>query len=101
VRNRFLTIQSAVITQNMILQYAKDAAPHRAFKTVHIDTAKAAEAAWAKYDAGDTSADATRPLLFRTSFGLGLGFAEKTDNEVLGLVEMSDKEVKELVAKYV
>ena len=100
VKNKVLYVHSTVFTQNQILEYARAAAPERNINTIHVDTEKLANAAWEKYDAGERDMDALRPLMLRTSFGLGLGEFRKVDNDVLGVKTLSDHEVKSLVAKY-
>ena len=100
LRNRFLFIHSAVITQNTLLEFAREIAPDREFKIIAVDTQKAAAEAWKKIEAGVTGREVTIPLLMRVSFGLELGLFEATDNALLGLPMMGDEEVKALVARY-
>ena len=99
VRNQVLYIHSTVFTQKQLLGYARAAAPERTIKTITVDTEKVAEAAWEKYDAGERDMDALRPLMLRTSFGLGLGVFKQVNNDVLGLSMLTDSEVEALVAK--
>jgi hypothetical protein len=100
VKNRDVHIHTAVITQNQILGYAKQAAPQREFKVINLDSAELEKQAWEKYDSGDTSPLSMRPFIIRIVFGKKLGLFQTTDNELLGIEQWSDDRVKEFIAGY-
>ncbi|KAK0259133.1 hypothetical protein LTS09_005957 [Friedmanniomyces endolithicus] len=100
-RNRFLYVHSAAVTQNQLLQYAREIAPEREFPVEEVDTEKAVADAEEKMRQGATGPRVAAPAMMRVSFGLGLGLFKKVDNAFLGLEVMTEEEVKATVAKYV
>lgn len=100
LKNRDVHVHTAVVTQNQLLRYAREAAPEREFKVVHLDSEDLERQAWGKYHAGDTSNEAMRGFLIRIAFGQGLGLFEKTDNELLRVKQWDDDEVRDFVAGY-
>ena len=100
VRNKDLRVHTAVITQNQLLAYAKEAAPDREFKVVRLNSEELAKAAMERYNNGDTSRENMRSFIVRIVFGNGLGLFTKTDNDLLGIRQWNDDEVKEFVGQY-
>ncbi|KAK5122244.1 hypothetical protein LTR85_004154 [Meristemomyces frigidus] len=98
--NRFLYVQSAVVSQAQLLAYARQLAPEREFKTVGVDTASIEGPALEKLERGETGPEVQRALMARFSFGLGLGLFERSDNEILGLKDMTEEEIKGLLGGY-
>lgn len=100
-RNKFVNIQSAVITQNQLARYAKELAPDREFKSIPLDTAVLEKAAFERYNAGDTGPDVMYMFMPRVTFGNKLGLFDHVDNEELEVEQMSEEQVKELVGRYI
>ena len=101
VVNRVLYVHTAAITQQQILGYAKELAPDMEIQTVPVDTAELEKRTLEEIRGGASGPEAARPLMVRTTFGLGLGLFEKTDNALLGLREWTEDDLKALIAKYI
>ena len=99
-RNQWLHTHTAVVTQNKLLSYAKEAAPERDFKVIDIDTAEMEKQGWEKYNNGERSREAMRLFMPRATFGKGLGLFHKTDNERLGIQQWSEEKLKDFIASY-
>ncbi|KAI9709291.1 MAG: hypothetical protein M1820_003411 [Bogoriella megaspora] len=99
--NRVLFVQSAAVNQNQLFRYAKELAPHKEFKTIPVDTAALEKQSWERWNSGDRSLETMRGFLPRISLGLGLGLFKNPDNELLGLKQMREDEIKALIAQYV
>lgn len=100
VKNRDVNVHTAVVTQNQLLACAREAAPNREFKVIDVDTAEAAKEAMEKYKNGDTSKENMRAFLARTMFGNDIGVHKETDNELLGIPQWNDDQVKSFIAGY-
>lgn len=100
VKNRDVHVHTAVVTQNQLLAYAKEAAPDREFKVVNLDTAELEKKAWENYNKGDMSLENMRLFLVRALFSNRVSLFKETDNDLLGLANWSNQQVKELVASY-
>ena len=100
LRNKFAFVHSAVVTQNQLLAYAKEAAPDRNFRVLHLDTADMEKQAWEKYNAGDRSPEAMRGFMPRATFGKRMGEFRKTDNALFGIEQWSDEKLKQFVTSY-
>ena len=103
--NRAIYIHDVVITQNELLEMAREATAGDGGKDwviSHVDTAKAEAEA---YSALKRSANDTKifyGFAIRGAFGEGYGgHFLNTDNELLGIKEMDIAQVKELVRKAV
>ena len=101
LRNRSVFVHSAVVTQNQLLTYAREAAPNIEFKVIPMDTAEMEKQAREKYDRGDRSIETMRGFMPRATFGKGMGLFKETDNQMLGIDQWTDQEVKQLVARYI
>ena len=53
-----------------------------------------------RYEKGERSADAMRGYLVRGTFGLGLGAFDTVSNDILGVKEIEENGVKEILKKY-
>lgn len=99
--NKIYYIHTVVMTQNQVLGYAREAAPDAEFVVEHVDTAVLVEAAWKRYHEGKRDRVSLRDFVIRASYGLGNGFFPKTDNELLGIRQWSDEELKEEIFRRV
>jgi hypothetical protein len=92
--NKIYYIHTVAMTQNQVLGYAREAAPDAEFVVEHVDTAVLVEVAWKRYHEGKRDRISLRDFVIRASYGLGNGFFPKTDNELLGIRQWSDEELK-------
>ncbi|KAF4961798.1 hypothetical protein FSARC_10094 [Fusarium sarcochroum] len=99
--NKLYYIHTAVMTQNQILGYAREAAPDAEFVVEHIDTEVLVESAWKRYHAGITDRVSLRDFVMRASYGMGNGYFPKVDNEFLGIKQWTDEEIKEEIFRRV
>ncbi|KAM0550678.1 hypothetical protein ACHAPJ_008742 [Fusarium lateritium] len=99
--NKLYYIHTAVMTQNQVLGYAREAAPDAEFVVEHIDTEVLVEAAWKRYHAGITDRVSLRDFVVRASYGMGNGFFPTVDNEFLGIKQWTDEEIKEEIFRRV
>jgi hypothetical protein len=95
--NKFAYIHSAVVTQNQLLGYARELSPDRNFKVIPVDTAEVEKQAWERWNAGDHSPEVQRMFMPRVTFGLAKGLFEQTDNAELGIEQLTDEQIKQLV----
>ncbi|KAF4487804.1 hypothetical protein FAGAP_11340 [Fusarium agapanthi] len=84
-----------------VLGYAREAAPEAEFAVEQVDTKVLVEAAWKRYNEGIRDRVSVRDFVIRASYGMGNGFFPKTDNELLGIRQWSDEELKEGIFKRV
>ncbi|KAF2102782.1 NAD(P)-binding protein [Rhizodiscina lignyota] len=101
VRNRVLFMQSTVITQNQIVQYAREANPSKTWEVSSMDTEELVRNSWEAYNKGDRSPQVMRGFIAGGTYGKGLALFKHLDNDVLGIKEMSEQQVKDMVAKVV
>lgn len=101
VRNRFLFVHSAVVTQNQLLGYLKELKPDGQFATVQLKTEELEERALRAIEEGTATLRDIHGLMARVSFGLGHGRFGHVDNELLGIPEHSEEQVKQTVARFV
>ncbi|KAF4334512.1 hypothetical protein FBEOM_11645 [Fusarium beomiforme] len=99
--NKLYYIHTVVMTQNQVLEYAREAAPDAEFAVEQVDTKVLVEAAWKRYNAGIRDRISVRDFAIRASYGMGNGFFPKTDNEFLGIRQWSDEELKEEIFRRV
>lgn len=98
--NRPVFVHEAVVTQNQLVNIAKDADPSKKWEIQNVDTEKLE---METYEALAGPAEKRNPhlyynFLFRAIFGEGYGGElTEVDNELLGVTMMSDGEVKKLV----
>jgi hypothetical protein len=89
VRNRVLPIQSAVITQNQIFGYVRDANQAKSWDIVNLNTEDISRRSWEAFNKDDRSLETTRGFIVAGSFVAGLGLFDHVDNAVLGIQRMS------------
>jgi uncharacterized protein YbjT (DUF2867 family) len=99
--NKVYYIHTVVMTQNQVLNYAREAAPEADFLVEQVDTAVLVEAAWKRWHDGIRDRVSTRDFVIRASYGLGNGFFQETDNTFLGIRQWSDDELKEEIMRRV
>jgi hypothetical protein len=90
-----------VITQNQILEYARDANPAKSWDVVNLNTEDVSRRSWESFNKGDRSPETMRGFIIAGSFGAGLGLLDHVDNAVLGIQELSEQGLRDIVAKYV
>ncbi|KAF2194393.1 oxidoreductase CipA-like protein [Zopfia rhizophila CBS 207.26] len=101
--NRILYIHSALVTQNRLIQYAKDR-DGKEWNTIGKDTEKVRQeslAELAKGPQGDIEA-AMLGLCICASWDIDYGcdFSSHLDNELLGVKELSEAELRALVESF-
>ena len=98
--NRSVKTQSAALTQNQILAIANNVTG-RKYETRPVNTEESESQAYEALQKGDMSKMVN--FLFSAVWREGYGgkFDEaKLDNKLLGIEELTDKQVEELIAKY-
>jgi uncharacterized protein YbjT (DUF2867 family) len=101
VRNRTLYIHSAVVTQNQLIGYAKEANPEKTWEILDLSTEEILRRSWENYNDGDRTIETMRGFIIAGSFGTGLGLFGHVDDDMLGIQELSQEKLKELVAQFV
>lgn len=102
-KNRAVYIQDAAVSQNKLLAMAQKLTPGKTWETTHVDLAEMKANADANIAKGIFDMPTMYSYIFLSIFGgdeYGPHWA-KNDNELLGIKEMSDEEVFEIVKKYV
>ncbi|CEF76463.1 hypothetical protein FGSG_08190 [Fusarium graminearum PH-1] len=99
--NKVYYIHTVVMTQNQVLDYAREAAPEKEFVVEQVDTAVLVETAWKRWEQGIRDRISTRDFVIRASYGLGNGFFHKTDNAFLGIRQWDDDELKKEIFRRV
>ncbi|CAK4034910.1 NAD(P)-binding [Lecanosticta acicola] len=101
-KDRAVYVQSASVTQNELLEIAKKVKPGYQPETNHVDVKQLEEGAYEKLRKGEDVGTAYFHFIvasvFRPEFGSD--WSAKNDNELLGIKELSQKELEEVVAKY-
>lgn len=105
--NRFVFVRNAVITQNQLLKIAEKISEgtDKKWPTKNVDVAGLEKSAYEELGKEKPNFGAAMRNFIKVSiWGKGTGgFPEgvKLDNELLGIEEFGDKEIEELVGKYV
>ncbi|KAH8817249.1 hypothetical protein F5884DRAFT_819023 [Xylogone sp. PMI_703] len=96
--NRAVYIQDAVVTQNQLIQYAREKDGMQ-WKITHKSTEKMYAESLAELTKGNTSWQVMQPFVFSAVFGEGYdgAFSGKLDNALLGIKGLKDDEVRALV----
>ncbi|PON26680.1 hypothetical protein TGAM01_v204690 [Trichoderma gamsii] len=96
--NRPVYIQDAVVTQNMLISYAKNIDGVE-WEITHESTEAMFMKSSAKVAKGITDWSVMQPFVFSSVFGDGYGqdFSDHLDNKLLGLNGLTDTEVRALV----
>ncbi|KAL7272794.1 hypothetical protein RUND412_004381 [Rhizina undulata] len=95
-RNRLVYVHSAVVTQNQLLAIYEKQTGEK-WTVVNVDTVELERQAYEKI--GNKDFSGFMDLIHRALFGEGHGgdFRGKVDNELLGIKELSEVEVEEIV----
>lgn len=99
-KNRILRTSEVILTQNQLLQIAKQLQPDVAWETSSIQTSVLLKQGLAAIEAGDYSMPTVLKLVAGTALaGDVYGAAyDETDNQLLGVREMTADELRTLVA---
>jgi hypothetical protein len=102
-KNRVVYVHSALVTQNQLIQYAKDK-DGKEWDTMVEETETVTNESYAELEKGEQG-DVERALLgfcivAMFDEGYGCGFSGKLDNEVVGVKGLSDCEVRKVVESY-
>ena len=101
-KNRTVYIQSAAVSQNRLIEFAKKKNPSASFDIEPVDTAELEQRS---YEAlREEGADVTQAMygfiavsIFREGYG---GLFRQNDNELLGITGLSDSEIEAVIAPY-
>ncbi|KAL6887567.1 hypothetical protein HDV57DRAFT_508313 [Trichoderma longibrachiatum] len=96
--NRPVYIHDAVVTQNQLIQFAKEK-DGREWKITHKSTEEMRLSSLEQVARGNTDWSVLQPLVFSSFLGEGYGidFSDHLDNELLGIKGLAEAEVRELV----
>ncbi|KAH8598419.1 putative oxidoreductase CipA-like protein [Bisporella sp. PMI_857] len=100
-KNRAIYIQDAVVTQNKLLAIARKYSPETVWEPVYVDLAEMKAESYAKFERGTYDMSTLYSFLFVAIFQEGYGGRlERTDNDLLGINEMTEKDIEEVVKAY-
>ncbi|KEF61793.1 uncharacterized protein A1O9_03363 [Exophiala aquamarina CBS 119918] len=99
-KNKMLFTNTFAGTQNDFIACAKELEPGKPWPMIKVDTAAAKRKSEEALERGDTSPEAMRGFIVRSSFGDGLGLFSNVDNELLGVKERDTAYLKELLAEF-
>ncbi|ETN42788.1 uncharacterized protein HMPREF1541_01946 [Cyphellophora europaea CBS 101466] len=94
--NKYFFIQSASITQNKLLHIFKEVRPDLELKRTEVDTKALYDKSMEAYKQGARSPDALRGMLVHASSGPGMGQFKNTDNAAVGIVELTEEQLREV-----
>ncbi|KAH0489343.1 hypothetical protein TgHK011_009776 [Trichoderma gracile] len=96
--NRPVYIHDAVVTQNQLIQYAKEK-DRREWEITHMSTEEMRFAALDQVAKGNTDWVVLQAFVFSSFLGEGYGidFSDHLDNELLGVKGLTEGEVRKLV----
>ncbi|KAJ9614763.1 hypothetical protein H2204_014461 [Knufia peltigerae] len=99
--NRPVYIQDAIVTQNEMIQYAKDK-DGKEWDLVHKSTDDMYDAAMKELAKGNTDFATMMGFIFSAGFGEGYGldFSDHLDNELLGIEGLNKDGVRAVVERY-
>jgi len=98
-KNRALRVKSADVTQNAIIEAAKKIQPGGEWQVEHFSTDEVLKDSYERLGKGDLGSETWIGFLIKSLYGEGYGgYAEKSDNELLGLHTFSQKEIEETIA---
>lgn len=101
-KNRAVRFQSAAISQNKLLELAKEIAPQHNWQPEVVKVDDLTRVADERLAKGLLDAETFVPYLFRAINDARYGSKFETlDNELLGLKQLTDAEIKEILKKYV
>jgi hypothetical protein len=97
-KNRTVYVQDIATTQNKLIAYAKEFTPGETWDLQQINSVEAEKKANAALAAGDYSMNTFAGLIKRGIWGEGHGgHFDKLDNELLGIKQLTDDELKQVV----
>lgn len=102
-KNREVYVQSVQTTQNELIELAKKVKPGWSTTIQQASTAEGEKQAYEALERGEDVAKVRPQFMMRALFGppeYGSRFSN-TDNDLLGIMELSPEELQELVANYV
>ena len=100
--NRFLQIHNVLVSQNRMLDLARELRPQRKWEVEHKNTTDLERASWDAFHAGDRSPMAEMGFFVSASFGDDTsGHFKTVDNSLLGVNMFSDDELKGFLARYI
>ncbi|KAL3424127.1 oxidoreductase [Phlyctema vagabunda] len=101
-KNKEIRVHEAHISLEQLLAVAKELTPGEEWKVETTNTADLEKKAYEDLQSGNIHDGVWYSFLFRAIFGEGYGGGfEKTDNALYGVKELSDADLKAVVAKYV
>lgn len=100
-KNRVVRISQVILTQNQVLGLAQKLRPEDRWETTKVAASRLVEEGLAGLKAGDFSYQVIVKIILGTAFaGEVYGSAyEETDNELLGIQELTEEDLAELVAE--
>jgi hypothetical protein len=102
-RNRPVYVQDTAITLKKLYEMGKGATPGEVWTEEVVDTDKLVTEAWEvlKFDKDPSQTDYVMKFIAAAIWGDGYGaHFDKTDNELLGIKELTDDEVQAIVNRY-
>ncbi|KAM3083830.1 hypothetical protein ACMFMG_002060 [Clarireedia jacksonii] len=99
-KNRAVYIQDLTTSQNRLLALAKEIAPEKSFEPVPVSTDDIYKSSNEKLSKGEVTMEVMVGYIFVSIFGEGYGGKmEKTDNELLGLGQKTEEDLKAILRK--
>lgn len=99
--NKYCFIHSIATNQLQMLRLLQELKPDEKVETVDIDTMSLLKEAEENVRKGDLSPFAMRGFLLHVGFGQEGNYFKETDNEILGIQEWSEQQLKDLIAKHI
>ncbi|KAI9736307.1 MAG: hypothetical protein M1834_001193 [Cirrosporium novae-zelandiae] len=100
--NRAVYVNDIATSQNKLLEISKKLTPGKAWQVTQADTAKLTAESDAALAKGDINDGVFYNYIRRAIWGAGHGgHFQKLDNKLLGIPEMTEKEVEDLIASII
>lgn len=98
-KNKILYASEVIVTQNQVLAIAKTLKPDIKWEISKVSTSAMLKESLKQLEAGDFSEPVVMKLIISTALGGNYGSAyDETDNELLGIKELTEEEVKKIVS---
>ncbi|TAQ87792.1 hypothetical protein B7494_g3892 [Chlorociboria aeruginascens] len=99
-KNTIVRVSEVILTQNQVLKIAEALRPEIKWQITKVQTSAVLKEGLEEASAGDFSMPVVMKILTGTSFSGETygGFYEETDNELLGIKELTEEDLKKLVA---
>lgn len=100
-QNRVIHVSEAILTQNQLIEFAKELRPDIKWRTSKEQTSVLLQESLEQFGAGDFTMPTIMKLLKGTALAgdtFGSAF-DVTDNELLGIKELAPADLKELIAE--